>query len=70
MGALSGPNASIVGPVRRGCPAGLDQWDGGDCTVTLERFDTEGDPAKATPVATQIAGDEDFIGVIGGAFLR
>ncbi len=32
------------------------------------KFDTEGDPAKATPVATQIAGDETFLGVIGGAF--
>ncbi len=68
MGALSGPNASIVVPSVDGAQLALDQWDGGDCTVTLERFDTEGDPAKATPVATQIAGDESFIGVIGGAF--
>ncbi len=68
MGALSGPNASIVVPSVDGAELALDQWDGGDCKVTLERFDTEGDPAKATPVATQIAGDESFIGVIGGAF--
>ncbi len=68
MGALSGPNASIVVPSVDGAQLALDQWDGGDCTVELERFDTEGDPAKATPVATQIAGDEEFIGVIGGAF--
>ena len=68
MGALSGPNASIVVPSVDGAQLALDQWDGGDCTVELERFDTEGDPAKATPVATQIAGDESFIGVIGGAF--
>jgi branched-chain amino acid transport system substrate-binding protein len=68
MGALSGPNASIVVPSVDGAQLALDQWDGGDCKVSLERFDTEGDPAKATPVATQIAGDESFIGVIGGAF--
>ncbi|GAA1930760.1 branched-chain amino acid ABC transporter substrate-binding protein [Nocardioides hwasunensis] len=68
MGALSGANASIVIPSVDGAQLALDQWDGGDCTVSLERFDTEGDPAKATPVATQIAGDESFIGVIGGAF--
>ncbi|RYB91934.1 branched-chain amino acid ABC transporter substrate-binding protein [Nocardioides oleivorans] len=68
MGALSGANASIVIPSVDGAQLALDQWDGGDCTVTLERFDTEGDPAKATPVATQIAGDDSFIGVIGGAF--
>ncbi len=68
MGALSGPNASIVLPSVDGAQLALDQWENDDCEVELERFDTEGDPAKATPVATQIAGDEQFIGVIGGAF--
>lgn len=68
MGALSGANASIVIPSVDGAELALSQWDGGDCEVSLERFDTEGDPAKATPVATQIAGDDSFIGVIGGAF--
>jgi branched-chain amino acid transport system substrate-binding protein len=68
MGALSGANASIVIPSVDGAELALDQWDNDECDVTLERFDTEGDPAKATPVATQIAGDESFIGVIGGAF--
>lgn len=68
MGALSGANASIVIPSVDGAELALKQWDNDECDVTLERFDTEGDPAKATPVATQIAGDESFIGVIGGAF--
>lgn len=68
MGALSGANASIVLPSVDGAELALNQWDNEECTVELEKFDTEGDPAKATPVATQIAGDETFIGVIGGAF--
>jgi branched-chain amino acid transport system substrate-binding protein len=68
MGALSGANASIVLPSVDGAELALNQWDNEDCDVTLEKFDTEGDPAKATPVATQIAGDDSFIGVIGGAF--
>jgi branched-chain amino acid transport system substrate-binding protein len=68
MGALSGANASIVIPSVDGAELALDQWDNDECDVTLERFDTEGDPAKATPVATQIAGDDTFIGVLGGAF--
>ena len=68
MGALSGANASIVLPSVDGAKLALEQWDNEDCEVTIEEFDTEGDPAKATPVATQIAGDESFIGVIGGAF--
>ncbi|PKH41357.1 branched-chain amino acid transport system substrate-binding protein [Nocardioides alpinus] len=68
MGALSGANASIVLPSVDGAELALTQWENDECEVTLEKFDTEGDPAKATPVATQIAGDETFIGVIGGAF--
>ncbi|MBD3925938.1 branched-chain amino acid ABC transporter substrate-binding protein [Nocardioides cavernae] len=68
MGALSGANASIVLPSVDGAELAIDQWDNDECEVTLERFDTEGDPAKATPVATQIAGDDTFIGVLGGAF--
>lgn len=68
MGALSGANASIVLPSVDGAELALKQWENDECDITLEKFDTEGDPAKATPVATQIAGDESFIGVIGGAF--
>ena len=45
MGALSGPNASIVIPSVDGAQLALDQWENDDCTVELERFDTEGDPA-------------------------
>ena len=68
MGALSGANASLVIPAVDGAELAIQQWDTDECEVTLERFDTEGDPAKATPVATQIAGDDTFIGVLGGAF--
>lgn len=68
MGALSGPNASIVIPSVNGAELALKQWENEDCTVEMVRHDTEGDPAKATPVATQMAGDDSYIGVIGGAF--
>jgi branched-chain amino acid transport system substrate-binding protein len=68
MGALSGANASIVLPSVDGAKLALAQWENEECEITLEEFDTEGDPAKATPVATQIAGDDSFIGVMGGAF--
>ncbi len=70
MGALSGANASIVLPSVAGAELALKQWeaDNPDCTIEIVKFDTEGDPAKATPVATKMATDESFIGVIGGAF--
>jgi len=70
MGALSGSNASVVLPSVNGAELALKQWEdeNDDCDITLEKFDTEGDPAKATPAATKMATDETFIGVMGGAF--
>ena len=70
MGALSGSNASVVTPSRDGAKLAVKQFlaENEDCDITLTEFDTEGDPAKATPLANQIATNEDFIGIIGGAF--
>jgi branched-chain amino acid transport system substrate-binding protein len=70
MGALSGSNASVVIPSVNGAKMALKEWsaDNADCDVKLQEFDTEGDPAKATPAATKMATDENFLGVIGGAF--
>ncbi len=70
MGALSGANASIVIPSVDGAELALKQWlaENDDCEIEFVRHDTEGDPAKATPIATQIAGDDEYLGVIGGAF--
>jgi len=39
-----------------------------NCKVEMQPFDTQGDPAVATPFANQIAGDNSFLGVIGGHF--
>lgn len=70
MGALSGANASIVLPSVEGAELALKQWsaENEDCDIKIVKFDTEGDPAKATPVATKMATDDSFLGVIGGAF--
>jgi len=70
MGALSGANASIVLPSVDGAKLALSQWeaDNEECTIELVEFDTEGDPAKATPVATKMATDDTFLGVMGGGF--
>ena len=70
MGALSGPNSSIVIPSVNGAKLALSQFleENKDCKVELVEFDSEGDATKATPLASQIADDADFLGVIGGAF--
>ena len=70
MGALSGANSSIVLPSVDGAKLALSQWseENPDCNIEVVEFDTEGDPAKATPVATKMATDDTFLGVMGGAF--
>ncbi|HEX2417458.1 MAG TPA: branched-chain amino acid ABC transporter substrate-binding protein, partial [Micromonosporaceae bacterium] len=70
MGALSGGNASIVIPSFNGAKLALAQFTekNKDCKIELVEFDTEGDPAKAAPVANKIVADKTFLGVIGGAF--
>ncbi|MGH3734938.1 MAG: branched-chain amino acid ABC transporter substrate-binding protein [Micromonosporaceae bacterium] len=70
MGALSGGNASIVLPSRDAAKLAFKQFaeKNKDCKVELVEFDTEGEPSKAAPVASKIATDKSFLGVIGGAF--
>ena len=47
-------------PVRDGAKLALKQFleENDDCDVKFEEFDTEGDPAKATPVANKVAADD------------
>ena len=70
FGAFSGGNAGLVLPSRDGAKLAVKKFNAANpnCKVTMEEFDTEGDPAKATPVASKIAADASFLGVIGGHF--
>ncbi|MDH2416649.1 branched-chain amino acid ABC transporter substrate-binding protein [Nocardioides sp. CER19] len=70
MGALSGANASVVIPSVNGAELALSEWSAKhpDDHIKLVKFDSEGDPAKATPLATKMATDKSFLGLIGPAF--
>lgn len=70
FGAFSGGNSGLVLPSRDAAKLAVEKFNSAnaDCKVELVEFDTEGDPAKATPVASQVAGDQTFLGVIGGHF--
>ncbi|MEU4473000.1 branched-chain amino acid ABC transporter substrate-binding protein [Micromonospora sp. NPDC023888] len=70
FGAFTGDNAGLVIPSLNGAELALEQFNAANpnCKVTMQRFDTQGDPAVATPFANQIAGDNSFLGVIGGHF--
>jgi branched-chain amino acid transport system substrate-binding protein len=70
FGAFTGDNAGLVIPSLNGAKLAVKQHNAAnpDCQVTMQEFDTQGDPAVATPFANQIAGDQSFLGVIGGHF--
>jgi branched-chain amino acid transport system substrate-binding protein len=70
FGAFSGGNSGLVLPSRDGARLAVEKFNQANpnCKVTMQEFDTEGDPAKASPVASQIASDASFLGVIGGHF--
>lgn len=70
FGAFTGDNAGLVLPSLNGAKLAVKQHNEAnpDCQVTMQEFDTQGDPAQATPIASQVAGDQSFLGVIGGHF--
>lgn len=69
-GALTGSNSALGINIVNGAQLAVDQHNKAnpDCKITLSRFDTEGDPQKATQVAPQITNDSSIIGLIGPAF--
>lgn len=70
FGAFSGANAGLVLPSLNGAKLAVKQHNAAnsDCQVTLQEFDTQGDPTQASPIATQVSQDESFLAVIGGHF--
>jgi branched-chain amino acid transport system substrate-binding protein len=70
FGAFSGANAGLVIPSLNGAKLAVKQHNAAnaDCQVTLQEFDTQGDPTQATPIANQVVADQSFLAVIGGHF--
>jgi branched-chain amino acid transport system substrate-binding protein len=70
MGALTGPAAGLGINIEKGVELALDQYnqDNPDCQVGLEKYDTQGDPTQAGPLARQAVSDDKVIGIIGPAF--
>ena len=70
FGALTGAAANLGINIRNGVQLAVDQHneENADCQVTLEEYDSAGDPNQATGLATQAIGDESVVGVVGPAF--
>jgi branched-chain amino acid transport system substrate-binding protein len=70
FGAFTGPNAGLVIPSLNGAKLAVKQHNAANanCQVTMQEFDTTGEPQQATPIANQVAQDQSFTSVIGGHF--
>ncbi len=70
FGALTGSAANLGINIRNGVKLAVDQFneENADCQVSLEEYDSAGDPNQATGLATQAIGDDSVIGVVGPAF--
>ncbi|MGW1061363.1 branched-chain amino acid ABC transporter substrate-binding protein [Micromonospora rubida] len=70
FGPLTGDAAGLGIHMRNGTKLAIDQYnkDNASCKVNLEEYDSQGDPAKASPLAQKAAGDTKLVGLVGPAF--
>jgi len=70
VGAETGPNAQLGINIYNGIQLAIDQHNEANkgCQVAFKKFDTEGDPNKATGPVTQAVNEADIVGVVGLPF--
>ncbi len=70
IGAQTGANAQLGINIYQGIQLAINEHNEANpgCQVTFKKFDTEGDPNKATGPVTQATKEKDLVGVIGLPF--
>jgi branched-chain amino acid transport system substrate-binding protein len=70
LGATTGDYGALGLNMVGGIKLALDEYNKkhSDCTVSFKEFDSQGDPTKATPLATKIVGDSSIVGLVGPGF--
>ncbi len=70
LGATTGDYGALGQNMVGGIKLALDDYNtkNPDCKVGVKVFDSQGDPDKATPLATQIVGDDSIVGLVGPGF--
>ncbi|MCR1781571.1 branched-chain amino acid ABC transporter substrate-binding protein [Nocardioides carbamazepini] len=69
FGPETGDAAGLGKPIIQGAQLAVDQHnDDADCQVELVKYDSQGSPDEAPALATEAAGDENVIGIVGPAF--
>ncbi|QIK76282.1 branched-chain amino acid ABC transporter substrate-binding protein [Nocardioides piscis] len=69
FGPQTGPAAGLGAPIINGAQLAIDQYNAdAECEVAYEQIDSQGSPDQAPSLATEAAGNEAIIGIVGPAF--
>lgn len=70
FGALTGDAANLGVNIKNGVELAVNQYNAkhSDCKVTLETFDSQGDPSVAPALAQKAVSDKKLVGIVGPAF--
>jgi branched-chain amino acid transport system substrate-binding protein len=70
LGATTGPYGALGQNMVGGIKLALDTYNKAhsDCKVGVKVYDSQGDPTKATPLATQIVQNSSIIALVGPGF--
>ncbi|WP_235861713.1 branched-chain amino acid ABC transporter substrate-binding protein [Tersicoccus phoenicis] len=70
VGAQTGPNAQLGVNIYNGVQLAINEHNAANpnCQVQFKKFDTEGDPNKATGPVTQAVSENNIVGVVGLPF--
>jgi len=70
LGPQTGDYANLGINITNGINVALADFkkDNPNCKVSMQAYDSQGDPEKATPLAQQIINDDAIIGVVGPTF--
>jgi branched-chain amino acid transport system substrate-binding protein len=70
LGATTGPYGALGQNMVGGIKLALDTYNKANpsCKVSVKVFDSQGDPTKATPLATQIVQDTNIVALVGPGF--
>jgi branched-chain amino acid transport system substrate-binding protein len=69
FGPQTGPAAGLGEPIINGAQLAIDQYNkDADCEVKYDKIDSQGSPDQAPSPATEAAGNEAIIGIVGPAF--
>jgi branched-chain amino acid transport system substrate-binding protein len=75
MGALSGDNGALGQNMVHGAQIAFDEWNKANKNCQIEfaktgssAFDSQGDPAQASPLADKLVGDKKIVALIGPGF--